>query len=385
MCPKCNVELSEHYLSNTIEPFWKQLSSLFKYPLQRTPLTLIGLLTLGLLLCEILIDAEVLFIMVPILAYIAATPFVLLYYCNTVFNRTAKGDFNTAPHWHEVTGSKSQLLLQFCLLLFLFFPEMIFEYDTDNGLLNVALLIIVFMQPAIIMIMVASKSVVKAINPIVIVTLIYRIGWPYCMLAVFISLLFSAPLVLISKLPYFGLLLVLLNAVWQYYMIVIYHLLGYVVFQYQEELGFRVGYSDYLQKPDNDKFSTLPVSHQIQYRLLAEVNILIKETKLSEALELIRVNTKGEIHNVDLGLRYISLMERCGKQKAIPRVGRNVLDLLLQENRRADGMDVYKKCRKEDDTFSPREEVLRWLLDCFERSGDLVWVESVGGWLRNGH
>ncbi len=385
MCPKCNVELTELRLSDTMKPFWKQLSSFFKYPLQRTPLILIGLLTLGFLICLLPGTAGYALMLVPLIVYFAVMPLILLGYCNGVFNKTTKGDFSVAPQWHELDSDMPQILKQFALLLFLFFPGMAaFGFDTGNGLLNIVFFLVVFIQPAIMITMVASKRILKAVNPIVLFKLISLIGWPYCMLVVFIFLLFNAPIVLAFSFPgswYISFLLLI--AAWQYYMIVIYNLLGYVTLQYQEKLGFHVKRSSLIPQPHFDKLSSQPMSYQIQHRLLSEVDILIKEGKLSDALDLIRVNTKGEFHNTDLGLRCVSLLEQSGKSEIIPIIGKDLLDLLAEENHCIEGMDLYKKCLNEDSSFLLREETLHWLLDSFERSDDTPWAKHISMQLSN--
>ena len=380
MCPKCNVELTPLGVSHMVEPFWKRLASFFKYPFQQTPMTLIILMALGCTTGLLLLESGFTFLIILYYCYLIAMPFVLLHYCNGVLISTAKGNLSDPPALMEVESDFPQIFKQFILIVILSGFGVLKRYgDSDTEV--IISLVVLFFQPAILLILVANKSILQALNPLRLIALIHGIGWPYLMLSVFSYFLFFTPILIPFLLPDFipyYLEFFLEVVAWQYYLIVIYHLLGYVTFQYQEVLGLQVEYSDYVQKPSADKIlSSLPVSHQIQQRLLTEVNILVKEGELDEALELIRVNTKGKFEDVDLGLRCVSLLEQCGKSDVIPVISKGLLDLLADENRCAEGMALYKKCLRKDSSFSLREETLCWLLECFQRLDDTAWVECV--------
>ncbi len=377
MCPKCNVELSELGVAHTIEPFWKRISLFFRYPFQRTPLVLIGFLSLLCAAGWILMSTDYwIFLFLYYVLYLGVVPLVQLYYCNGVFDAASKGSFSKAPKWEDVDGSIAQTFKQFFVLLGLFVLGNLFFF-CDGDFTEVVSVIVLLLQPAVMMTMVADKGVLQALNPIFLVRLIHRIGRSYLLLLLFVYLLFNAPFAIalpfIDKLPGFISMLIA-AAAWQYYLIVIYNLLGYVILQYHTALGFQIDYSEFIKRDSAGKQET----HKTKCRLLPEVDALVREGRKSDALELIRATTGGEFDNADLGVRCTTLLEQCGQQDVLPVVGRNVLDLLMKEKRRSEGMALYKKCFREDKAFSPNGETLYWLFTNFDRSDEAVWAARTG-------
>jgi len=86
--------------------------------------------------------------------------------------------------------------------------------------------------------------------------------------------------VLIQYLPA-GLHLLLFSFAKSYYTIISYHLMGYVILQYHEQIGYKVDYDDY---KDPSAKADEPVEDEPDAAILKEVNLLIQEGKLDEAI-----------------------------------------------------------------------------------------------------
>ena len=105
-----------------------------------------------------------------------------------------------------------------------------------------------FFVPSMIILLVTTGSLFHAINPVVFVGLAFRIGWAYFLMNFFLILLGSAPAYLAQYVIRFlppDLHLMLFGFAKSFYTIVSYHLMGYVILQYHEKIGYKVDYEDF--------------------------------------------------------------------------------------------------------------------------------------------
>ena len=79
--------------------------------------------------------------------------------------------------------------------------------------------------------------------------------------------------------------------------------MGYVIFQYHEEIGYEVDLDE--EEASLDK--TTP-ERNVENELLNKIDILVKEGKLDEAISLIKDETGGVIFDLNLAERYFNLL-----------------------------------------------------------------------------
>ncbi len=94
-----------------------------------------------------------------------------------------------------------------------------------------------------IIVLASSRSLFAALNPVVCTRIATRIGASYLLMCIFLLLLLFAPgfiLKLTSDAMPEKLLLFLSYAASLYYAIISYNLMGYVILQYHEEIGYEV-------------------------------------------------------------------------------------------------------------------------------------------------
>lgn len=225
--------------ANTAKPFWEILGQFFRYPAKRDSLIMIGVFVLASWLMLSLVSAGALPLLLIggllILACITRYGFLIL-------DNTAQGR-NAPPTLQETFNSAGfevlfqQIAVQIIFGIFLAAVERL-----QSGLLDtVALLLVVFVMPASLMILATEKSIAMAINPGAIWHLISSIGWSYLLLYAFLFLLWGAEAAFIQVFadevpPQF--FIPVFVGVTLYFMMVAYHLMGYVIFQYQAEIGF---------------------------------------------------------------------------------------------------------------------------------------------------
>jgi len=173
-----------------------------------------------------------------------------------------------------------------------------------------------------------------------------RIGWSYLVMYLFLIMLWGAPAVLWKYiLSYFPTALYpfLLFSAKAYYTIIAYHLMGYVLFQYHEEIGYHVDL-------DDEEFESKPVpsENDPERKFLEKVNMLIKDGRMEDAVFFIKSETKGNIKNPDLAERYYNLLKITQKIPEMLEHGKSYLELLSRKNNKEKLLEVYSELSGHD-------------------------------------
>ncbi len=349
LCPKCNIYVDPIAISNAIEPFWKRLHQFFLYPLHlRTLLFIVVVSALSSFFVHLnLLNAAAQFVLAGI----------MLRYAFSVLARSSHGSLKPPPLDVDVFVGGIGLLLKQILILatcgFVIYKVLVVAGQTwaflTAGFLALSL-------PAILIVLAVSNSLVGALNPWVFVRLMFRIGWGYLLMVFFLALLGGAPYMLrFLILPDFPLQVKMLiyALMSNYYAIVCYHLMGYVMFQYHEEVGYAVNY----EEKDGAVSAEAPVARAAGGETLQEVSILIKEGNLDEALEILRAS---ELKDIDLTLagRYFNLLKL---KRLVPEMleqGRRYLELLAKAGRKDLLGEVYLVCLAAEAGFKLEAGVL---------------------------
>ena len=361
-CPKCNVEVEWVGAANVIDPVWARMPKIFLFPLRVSPLILMGLFALA-----------VLFFSGPGLLNTIIRGFVwlaVLKYSFESLKATARGDLR-APKISAETfiGDVGPVFKQFVLYILLIFAFGYVTFKLGAIIGIVFILAALFFVPAMIILLVTTESLFFAINPAAFVRLAFRIGWAYLLMYLFLLLLAGAPAFLsqffVPLLPE-RLMLGLTGFAEGFYTIISYHLMGYVILQYHDRIGYKVDYEDFMD-PD-----ALPVAVAADpgQAILSEIEPLIQEGKLDEAIEVIkrRSNTDG-IQGVNLSERYYNLLKMRKRYPEMAEHGVRHLELLADENKRQKVMQVYTECSKVDPKFIASAPVL------FKMGG---WLNETG-------
>lgn len=206
--------------------------------------------------------------------------------------------------------------------------------------------------PAMIIVLVATNSLSHAINPMIFVRMAWRIGWAYLLMYLFLILLGGAPAVLgryiIVLLPD-SFHVFLLSMAKSYYTIISYHLMGYVIFQYHEKIGYQVDLDEHEAIWEDTASESEKDAENV---LLKRIDILIKEGKIDDAIALIKDETAGVISDLNLAERYYNLLKI---KQLIPEMlehGNAYLELLAKADQRDKLSEVYSECISKDAQFT---------------------------------
>ena len=349
MCPNCNRELRWLGVGNIIDPFWKRMHRFFIYPLKGRPLVLMSLLA----------TVATLFAGFGIFGLFAQVVVwgVVLKYAYSILQNTAGGDL-LPPSLSKSTLSENfgPVVKQMGIYVALFLAGVfIFKHlGVVAGLLFV--LAAILFLPAMIILLVTTESLIQAINPMMFVTLAVRIGWGYLLMYFFCSLLGGAPALLGQHVflhlpPLLQLFFFTLAKI--YYTFVSYHLMGYVILQYHEQIGYSVNVDDFR----DEKTEAIEAAHDAETpesRLLLRINQMIKDGDHQGALTLIENETGlSGIQDPLLSERYYTLLKLTNNSAKLAAHGLDYLALLVQQNDTDAAIPVYRECLAAKPDFTP--------------------------------
>ena len=366
-CPKCNLPAEWVGVSNLIDPFWKRLPKIFLYPISMYPLIIITICTI----------IESIFNGVGIFSWLfqMAALMVLLKYAFEALKATSSGNLKPPPLTAQTLTQDIHIVLkQYVIIIAMLAAGFIILLKFQGGIVGVLLLIVfalfcIFFFPSMIILLVTSGSLFHAINPVMFIGLAFRIGWPYLLMYFFLILLKFAPLAAGSYIIEFfpeALQGFLTNFAVSFYVIVSYHLMGYVILQYHERIGYHVEYEDFSDpaiEPAAERES------DPDEPVIIAVNPLIQDGKLDEAIALIKQMTQEQgIKGINLSERYYNLLKMKKRIKEWVEYGDKHLDLLVADNNKSKALQVYAECLKLKPDFLP--------------SADALF--KMGGWLNEG-
>lgn len=233
LCPRCSKAMRYLGAATEVVPFWNRIGSFFRYPFHSDPLIVIAICTL----VPIIAPANLIGVLIWLLLALA-----LFKYTYAVINHTAEGHLKPPSVSVAFTGSGFNIVI-LQLLVFILMGGLVGAAAMLGGplLMMLALAFVVLALPASIMVLAMERSVGAAVNPMNLAVLISRIGSPYFLLYGYLILLTLASGVAqdfaLNHFP-FWLSQPLSGFLNSTFTLILFNMLGYLLFQYQEELGF---------------------------------------------------------------------------------------------------------------------------------------------------
>ena len=343
-CPKCDGEGERHCAENIIVPFWSRLSKFFLYPFKLQPL----LLMIALSLAAAVFSRPGLF---PFLIQVAVWG-VLLKYSFAALKSTAQGVLSPPRITPENISNEFGIVFK-QLAIYIVIGFVFFKVTQSAGIFVGLVLagLAILSIPAMVIVLVASNSLVHALNPVIFAGMAWRIGWGYLLMYLFYTLLGAAPVVLgrmvIAHLPS-ELQSFLFTMAKSYYLIVSYHLMGYVVFQYHEEIGYELDFEDQAlpeeaANPEEDK----------DRELLNRANMLVKEGKLDEAIACLKGDPDAISGNLVVAERFYNLLKTRERFPEMVEHAKPYMDLLAKGNQKERLCEVLLECLSHNPAFTP--------------------------------
>jgi tetratricopeptide (TPR) repeat protein len=356
LCPKCYIQAEWVGAANLIEPFWQRLPSFFAYPFKQQPLVLNIILTVVTVLLGWVPFAK-------LVLYAVLIKYAYKILLNTIYGDLRPPAYSSLADFNDITPVVQQWALFFVLW---FLGGAIL---TSVGVFGavVYMVAVIFLLPAMIILLATSERLGHALNPVVTIGMVVRIGWGYLLMWFFLSLLLAAPSSLIYLTAKFipaYLLAFIVCFARNYYTFVAYYLMGYVILQYHEQLNYSIDYDQFFDPsaPATDAAA----SQDPQQHIIDQVEILTKEGRAEDAIAHVRdaVGTAG-ITSLVLMERFYGLLKL---KKEIPDMleqGRDLLHRLIKEDQQEKACSVYIECASVDKEFRlPPQELIKlagWL------------------------
>lgn len=335
-CPSCSKPADWIAAANVVRPFWERLHTFFAYPFKHMP-TLFFMLGIA-FTAAVFSGPGFINGLVKLALFI-----LLMKYSFTAMAATARGalippnvdlkSLSDDAHQAFVPAVLTGVIIFLCIVV-------AGKAGPAAGVLCLAFGFIAL--PSMIMSYMAGGSIIHALNPMLFISIMLRIGWPYLSMVFFLVLLLLAPnalgFALGRLLPAAGqnFLFSFANS---YYTIIFYHLMGYVLLQFHQQIGYRIDQEDFVYKSESTS-PVVPVPTDPVSGILTKIEFLAKEGKYDEALTLIKRETQGKITNPLLSRQYFKLL----KLKNDPELAQHVaphLNLVISQNDKKEACDVF--------------------------------------------
>lgn len=335
-CPVCQRAMESLGSGNVISPFWQRIPKFFLYPLNTTPL-LIMLVFAGL---QLLLAGSLFGLLIALVLFV-----VFMKYAYIVLEQTSQGYLK--PRNLDAGDLTEELELPFKQLLIVILLGLFQGFLQKLGLWFVGSLLTALILPASIMVLAVEHSFFSAINPLMLIGVAQRIGVQYLTMCAFLfMLLISSNIaqgIFYNYLPGFVLpgAMMFVN---MYFILVMFHMMGYVLFQYHEQLGYTVD-TEVVEQPDGAD------AEQKQDPGLNDVTILYHEGKIEEAQARLAGLIRETPGNMNYRERMHKLLINTKNIPALREYSGEYITRLMAEQRPSEAQRVFSDCYKLDKSF----------------------------------
>lgn len=354
LCFICEKELESLGSVNQAEPFWHRFDKGFRYPLNTQSIILIISLAL--------LTSVAGYLPFSVIIYLSLTG-ALFKYSFSCLQETANG-LMIAPDITAAYGDGLGLLWRLLIIVVVIFGFIMTAYSFFGSAMAVLIGgLLVAALPATLIIFAMSDSILEAVNPLKQMKLITSIGLPYGLLLAIIMIM-SASVGVISGVignDFSFLSTILQSVVSNYYTIVLFHTMGYMLFQYQGELG-------YTAREDYGERKTL---RSDTARLLTRIKINVKEGNYSQALKLFHQGVQQHQNDDSLNSEFFKFLVASKNNQQIDKFAPIYLNYLEKNQQSYKLMMSFKQLLKVYNNYLPDTPELRFsMAKVCEENGD---------------
>ena len=348
-----------------IVPFWNRLREIALYPAHPAALTTIGVLAL----CHLVTDLPLGFVL-DLLVWIA-----LYRYAFECLRATADGRMEPPEIAVSVGDSLgwSQILLQCAFFLFNM-GGFIFLGKIGGGIVSIVLALAL---PGAIMALAMDEDLARALNPATWLAIGGRLGWPYLAVAALyflfnVSQHFAQSLIVPILPPVLA--EIAFYFMTQYVIVATFHLMGYLIYQYHDEVGYE-------PVPPQPLSRTTADPDQL---LLDEAAELVRDGKPEAAADVLGHAIRGRGGSDTMHAQYRKLLALLGRRDEQLRHGREWLTTLLVQNKDKRAVDLARECLDLDPAFDPAnpDDVLRIAQKAIDIGATQVAMKLVAAYIK---
>ncbi len=346
-CPVCRQQLDSLGSANLVTPFWQRLGKFFLYPLD--PQALLFLIVLTIL--TIILSGG----FIGLLFYLVIS-IVFIKYCYAVLEDTARGHLKPMPISKGLINDEMEVAFkQFIMLAAIFAGNAAVLKHLGVFMFFISISITYLALPANIMVLAMEHSLFAALNPVIVFSVIRRIGAPYLLLYFFMFMLSIASGTMMDILvSIFDINTAYAFTIFtsMYFTVVTFHLMGYTLYQYHDELGYNI---DIEADEFDNKQKTIKDNINPELR---EIEILIQEGNLDEATKRTEIYIQQNPTDDDAHKRYLNLLILTGNIDKLNKQAQKYISALLKQNNSSQAMQIFLKVHEKNISFrlaDPRE------------------------------
>lgn len=318
-------------------PFWTRTRAIALYPLHGPALWSLIALTL----CSLLA-------ILPGVGWILGivTWLVIYKYAFEILRHTANGHPDAPQHGFDV-GDGTVVRLVLLMILMVFAMGLVAALTRSLALTGLALLAVVLLQPGCVISLALDGSLRRALNPAVPLGLATRIGWPYLAAFGLLFVIQASALTANRWLqawlpPVLDDLAVTVVSIWGLF--ATFHLMGYLVYQYHEALGFEPDALDAADRHDPDQ------------RLLDEAEALVRDGHADSALETLRGAVRSRAVSLAVHELYQRLLAQGSRADELREHARQYLARLINERQERRALALMRTMLDLQPDFAPAQD-----------------------------
>lgn len=323
----------------SITPFWHRLPGFFLYPLLPPALFVCaGYAILHSWLSQAGLIGWLFSLVVTL---------VLLKYAYEVLSHTANG-YLRAPFSTSVLIGGYELPFKQAAILIACYQvagQLGRKLGFEAVLLFTTLLWLVL--PASVIVLAITRRLLDALNPVLLIGLIQRLGWAYAGLyglLYCLQLAWQNVLGWVYSHPYSPTYSLLADGANAYYLLVMFHLMGYVIYQYHEALDF-----------DPEGQDEVDVSDDSPPELNLYETFMARGDHVAAAAEL-QYFLKTRPQDLTRRLRLHRLLKMLNDSAALCTLGRDLITDLLAGKQARQAAEVLVDCLRVNPGFKPAHE-----------------------------
>ena len=315
-------------------PFWTRIPAIATYPLRGS--ALYALIALTLCSALLVLPGILKLVVLGVLGMATYT------YAFDILRHSANGEHDAPRRGYNSFDSAvlRLILLAFALGIVIVAAGVI----AGKPGLTVAYLAVQLLLPGMMIALAIDGSLRRALNPAVSIDMALRIGWPYLAAygllyviqgsgtaAIFVALKYLPPVV--------RELTIVVASIWSLF--ASFHLMGYLVYQYHEELGYEPSRGIALQREDPDQ------------RLLDEAEQFVREGHSDEAFQALRGAVRSRVVSLAVHELYQRLLRQHHRNDELRDHTRQYINRLLQEKQERRALALQREALDTDPAFAP--------------------------------
>ncbi|HTJ96094.1 MAG TPA: tetratricopeptide repeat protein [Rhodocyclaceae bacterium] len=317
----------------SIVPFWDRLPSFFLFPLLPANLMVLVALALGSLLTFVLpVPSPIDFVLAEALVWITA-----LRHAFGVMDMTSSGRITVAAQQAHFEKDPDRVNLPWKMIaIFMVWGILISMVERMSETLGWgANVFFTLATPAILMQLSASNDLGSSLNPGTWISYMRAIGMPYGALCFFLFMLLTgAPIALGILIPLLGETIALsaLNFVCLYFNLIMFYMMGYVMYQYHDVLGL----------PATVLFEEATTADADEPSTDAMIAARLAAGQMEEAIVIAKNAVRNEPQNIPAQERLYKLLITAGQADKAKQQGIRLFSLCLAQAQAARAVGLYR-------------------------------------------